>query len=36
MSSFDQNLLFGATAIVMAGTVIVLVWQWWRSRGRDD
>lgn len=35
MTEFEQNLLFGATAIVLVGTLIVFVWQWMRSRGRD-
>lgn len=36
MNDFEQNLLFGATALVLAGTLIVFVWQWYRGRGRDD
>jgi hypothetical protein len=31
----QQTLLVAATGIVLVGTVIALVWQWWRSRGRD-
>lgn len=36
MTEFDQSLLFGATALVLAGTLIVFVWQWMRGRGRRD
>ena len=35
MSGFEQNLLFGATAVVLVGTLIVFVWQWLRGRDRD-
>lgn len=35
ISDFEQSLLFGVTAIILAGTLVVLVWQWWRGRGRD-
>lgn len=35
MTEFEQNLLFAATAIVLVGTLIVLVWQWRRNRGDD-
>lgn len=36
MNEFEQTLLFGATAIVLVGTLIVFVWQWMRGRGRDE
>lgn len=36
MTGFEQSLLFGATAIVLVGTLIVFVWQWMRGRGRGD
>lgn len=35
MNEFEQNLLFASTAIVLLGTVIVLVWQYFRGRDRD-
>ena len=35
MSEFDQTLLFAATGIVLLGTIIALVWQYMRGRGRD-
>jgi len=36
MNELEQNLLFGATAIVLAGTLAVFVWQYLRRRGRGD
>lgn len=37
MNGFEQNLLFGATVVVLAGTLIVFVVQYLRSRrDRDD
>lgn len=36
MSSLEQTLLFGTTAIILVGTLIVFVWQYFRNRGRDD
>lgn len=38
---FEENLLYGVAAFIIVGTLIVLVWQWWRSRrdrprGGDD
>lgn len=36
ISDLEQNLLFATAAIVIGGTLVVFVWQWWRSRGRDD
>lgn len=35
MSEFEQNLLFAATAIVLVGTLIVFVWQYFRSNRKD-
>ena len=35
MSEFDQTLLFAATGIVLVGTLIVFVWQYFRGRGKD-
>lgn len=35
MSDFDQTLLFAATGIVLVGTLIVFVWQFFRNRDRD-
>lgn len=36
MTEFEQNLLFGVSAIVLAGTLIVFLWQWLRGRGHDN
>ncbi len=36
MNEFEQTLLFAATGIVLLGTLIVFVWQYFRGRGRDD
>lgn len=36
MSSLEQTLLFGTTAIILVGTLIVFVWQYFRNRGRGD
>ncbi len=36
MTELEQNLLYGVTAVILAGTLIVFVWQWMRGRGRDD
>ena len=35
MSEFEQNLLCAATAIVLVGTLIVFVWQYFRSYRKD-
>jgi hypothetical protein len=35
MSSAEQSLLFAATGIVLLGTLIVFVWQYFRGRGKD-
>jgi hypothetical protein len=35
MNEFEQNLLFASTAIVLLGTLIVFMWQYFRGRGRD-
>jgi len=35
VSEFDQTLLFAATGIVLVGTLIVFVWQYFRGRGKD-
>ncbi len=36
MNELEQTLLFGATAIVLAGTLVVFVWQYVRGRDRDE
>lgn len=35
ISAGDQQLLFGATAIVLVGTLVVWAVMWWRGRGKD-
>ena len=35
MNSFEQTLLFAATAIVLVGTLIVFIWQYFRNNHRD-
>ena len=35
MTDLEQNLLFAATAIVLVGTLIVFVWQYFRSNRKD-
>ncbi len=35
MSALEQNLLFGVAVVVLAGTLIVFVVQFVRSRRRD-
>jgi len=35
MTEFQQTLLFASTAIVLVGTLIVLVWQFMRMNRRD-
>lgn len=36
ISEFEQTLLFAMTGIVLTGTLIVFVWQYLRSRDKDD
>lgn len=36
ISSFEQTLLFATTIVILSGTLVVFVWQWWRHRGRDE
>jgi hypothetical protein len=35
VTEFEQTLLFAATTVVLVGTLVVFVWQYFRSRGRD-
>jgi hypothetical protein len=35
MNEFEQTLLFASTVVVLLGTLIVFVWQYFRSRGKD-
>lgn len=36
ISPFEQTLLFAVTGIILLGTLIAVVWQWFRGRNRDD
>lgn len=36
MTEFEQTLLFAATGVVLLGTVVVFVVQYFRGRGKDD
>ncbi len=36
ISETDQTLLLAVSGVIVSGTLVVLVWQLWRSRGRDD
>lgn len=35
MDEFEQTLLFAATGVVLVGTLVVFVVQYFRGRGRD-
>jgi hypothetical protein len=35
MSELEQNLLFAASGIILLGTLVVFLWQWWSNRDRD-
>ncbi len=35
MTDLEQNLLFAVSAIVLVGTLIVFVWQYFRSNRKD-
>jgi hypothetical protein len=35
MNEFDQTLLFATTAIILVGTLIVFVWQYFRNNRKD-
>lgn len=32
MTALEQNVLLGTTFVILAGTLVVFVWQWWRGR----
>jgi hypothetical protein len=36
VNGFEQNLLFGVTVVILAGTLIVFVVQYLRRRHDDD
>ena len=35
MTEFEQTLLFAATGVVLVGTLIVFVWQYFRNNRKD-
>lgn len=36
ISGTEQTLLLSVSAVIVLGTLIVLVWQMWRGRDRHD
>lgn len=36
ISELEQTLLLSVSAVILLGTLVVLVWQLWRGRGRRD
>lgn len=34
MSEFEQSLLLMTSGLIILGTLVVVLWQWWRGRGR--
>lgn len=36
MNEFEQTLLLSTTALILATTLAIYVWQWFKRRGRDD
>jgi hypothetical protein len=36
ISQTEQTLLLAVSGVIVLGTLVVLVWQLWRGRGRRD
>ena len=36
MSELEQTLLLSVSAVIVLTTLVVIVAQWWRGRGRRD
>lgn len=36
MNEIEQSLLLWTSLIIVSGTLVVVLWQWWRSRGGRD
>lgn len=36
ISETEQTLLLVTAAIITLGTLTVILWQWWRGRGKRD
>jgi hypothetical protein len=32
----EQTLLLLTSGLIVLGTLVVLLWQWWRGRGKRD
>ncbi len=36
ISELEQNLLLLTSFVITLGALVVILWQWWRRRGRRD
>lgn len=36
MTEWEQSLLLWTSLVIVAGTLVVFLWQWWRGRGDKD
>ncbi len=36
ISDTEQTLLLLTAALITLGTLTVIIWQWWRNRGKKD
>ena len=36
ISETEQTLLLLTAALITLGTLVVIIWQWWRGRGKRD
>ena len=36
ISEAEQTLLLSVSAVIVLTTLVILVWQLWRGRGKDD
>jgi hypothetical protein len=36
ISDTEQTLLLLTSAVILLGTLTVILWQWWRNRGKRD
>ncbi len=35
ISPVEQNLIYAVAVVTILGTLTVIIWQWWRGRGKD-
>lgn len=35
MNETEQTALLITSAVILSGTLVVFIWQWWKGRGRD-